>query len=353
MSFAVAIFAHNEQRHVPDLFTDLRGQSAFDETQSRRHVEIYLVANGCTDETLSSAQTIFEKLNFPAWVSFKPVEIAEASKTNAWNIFVHDILPDRAEFVCVLDADIRLPQADLIQRSVDELLTNSDAVIASDISLKDFRGSSPLNIMRFLNRAFERPSDAPVAICGQFYCIRADFLRRIVLPIGLLSQDGFLRAMILTDGLTAPEQIQRISVIPGAFHLHPAYVNFKKMFRFQKRQAIGSALSLLIYKELEKMPADFDRRMEEIRRRNVENPNWVAEIIRMGIGENRQFVPRSYILRMFHTVRQSRRRVNLKWIIVPAAVLYDFVVAKFADAEIRALSVGSVEAHRGKFSIRN
>ena len=252
----------------------------------------------------------------------------------------------------MLDADIKMPQRDLIVRSIKALESTPKAVVASDVSRKNFEGSSPLNPMRILNVIFGRPATADVSICGQFYCIRAKELRRIVLPIGLLSQDGYLRAMILTEGLTHPEQLERIHNVPNSYHLHPAYTSFVRMFRFQKRQAIGTSISLLVYQDMEKMPQDFDLRMQEIARRNSANADWVSDLVETRLRVTRAFVPRSYIFRMMHSARQARGRGRLKWLIVPFAIGYDFVVAHYANAEIRERGVGSIQANKGKFKIR-
>lgn len=350
---AIALLTHNEEAHVPNLFRDLRRQTVFDAQGPADRIDLFVVANGCTDATLARTRDWVARLDFPGFVRFHPVELAIASKTNAWNVFMHELLPEGVDVVCMLDGDIRLPQADLIAGGIAALAAHPEAIVASDVSVNDYTGAGRLNPMRLLNRVFQRPPGATKGMCGQFYCARAPHFRKIVLPVGLLSQDGYLGAMVATDALTRlPGPPGRIVNVAGGYHLHPAYVSLARMYRFQKRQAIGTALNRLIYQEMEKMPPDYDARMAEIARRNHADPDWVRQVIAARARETRAFVPRSYVLRRFHAVRNAGFKAGLKWAVMPLAVLFDFVTAHFANAEIRNLSVGSVQANQGKFKIR-
>ncbi|KDB03366.1 hypothetical protein U879_12350 [Defluviimonas sp. 20V17] len=331
----------------------MRRQTVFDAHGPADRIDLFVVANGCTDSTLERSREWVARLKFPDFVRFHPVELEIASKTNAWNVFMHDLLPDGVDVVCLLDGDIRLPQADLIAGGIAALAAHAEAIIASDVSVNDYTGAARLNPMRLLNRVFQRPPGATKGMCGQFYCARAPHFRKIVLPVGLLSQDGYLGAMVATDALTRlPGPPGRIVNVPGGYHLHPAYVSLARMYRFQKRQAIGTALNRLIYQEMEKMPAGYDLRMAEIARRNRADPDWVRQLIAARARETRSFVPRSYVFRRFHAVRNAGFKAGLKWLVMPLAVLFDYVTAHYANAEIRSLSVGSVQANQGKFKIR-
>lgn len=351
---SIAFLAHDEADRLPAALADLRAQTVFGGDAGAAPAEIVVVANGCTDDTAEAARRAFARLGFPAHVRCRVVDLPTPGKTNAWNVFVHELLDPAAEVVCMLDADIRMPQPDLIARALRALGAAPDARVASDVSVKDFGDLPRLHPMRLLNLAFERPGGGGggAGFCGQFYCIRAEFLRRLVLPIGLLSQDGFLRAMILTEGLTRPENMGRIVTPPGAFHLHPAYTRLSQIYRFQKRQAIGTAIYLLIYRELERMPPSLDARMAEIRRRNAEDPGWVSDLIAERARDPENFVPRSYVRRMLETMRRARGLQRLKWLLAPAGLAFDAAVARAADAELRRRAVGSLEANRGKFRIR-
>ena len=66
--------------------------------------------------------------------------------------------------------------------------------------------------------------DWKTAICGQLYAMPAARARAFRLPIGLPVEDGFLRAMVLTDHLTGPEDFTRIDGLDGLRHLYAAKV---------------------------------------------------------------------------------------------------------------------------------
>lgn len=348
----IAIIAHNEADEIGPFLSDLRRQTVFDQSFEIDSTDVFIVANGCSDNTAEHAEARFTSLAFPERSRLRIVEIPAPSKTNAWNVFMHTCLPADADFVVMMDADVRLPQPDLIARSIAALEAHPEAMVASDVSIKDFRRTSRANLFRYLWTAFENFDTSRAKFCGQFYCARAHFLRDVALPIGLLSQDGFLRAMILTSGLTHPEDLQRIYDVPGAQHLHPAYSRLSSIFRYQKRQAIGTAIYLMIYAELETMPSDFTKRMNEIRRRNAENPDWVAQLIANRSAAVHRLVPDSYRWRKLDVLQDTGSKRWLKWFALLPSLAFDLWVARCAEAELRSGGVGSVKRNQGKFKIR-
>ena len=63
-------------------------------------------------------------------------------------------------------------------------------------------------------------TDYRKSICGQLFILRADMARRIGLPAGLPVEDGFFRAMIVTDLLSGPERLDVLDGDPGVFHVY-------------------------------------------------------------------------------------------------------------------------------------
>ncbi|WP_371192496.1 glycosyltransferase family A protein [Glaciecola sp. SC05] len=94
--YNIIMFAYNESDNLKHSLTNV-----FNNIDNRvQHV--YLLANGCTDNTVMVANAIKEKLKFE---QLKVIEIKLGDKCNAWNHYVHEI---KAEAEChfFIDADV-------------------------------------------------------------------------------------------------------------------------------------------------------------------------------------------------------------------------------------------------------
>jgi len=90
------MFAYNEADNLSLSLTNMHNNI------DKRVQTVYLLANGCTDNTVEVAHQLKEKLSFS---QLEIVEIAIGDKCNAWNHYVHEI---RAEADChfFVDADV-------------------------------------------------------------------------------------------------------------------------------------------------------------------------------------------------------------------------------------------------------
>lgn len=90
------MFAYNEEKNLRTSLTNV--QSNVDE-----HLDcVYLLANGCTDDTVTLAQKLKRELAFE---QLQIKEIALGDKCNAWNHYVHEIKVD-ADCHFFVDADV-------------------------------------------------------------------------------------------------------------------------------------------------------------------------------------------------------------------------------------------------------
>lgn len=76
------MFAYNEQDNIAQCLTNV-----FNNVDERLQ-HIYLLANGCSDNTVAVAQEVKKNLGF---TQLQVVEIAIGDKCNAWNHYVHTI----------------------------------------------------------------------------------------------------------------------------------------------------------------------------------------------------------------------------------------------------------------------
>jgi len=251
----------------------------------------------------------------------------------------------------MMDADILLPQHDLCRRAVETLISKPNCRIASDVSRKDFRGIPRFAPARILSRMFENKSSPIAPLCGQFYCAKAEYLRDVVLPSGLLSQDGYIRAITLTSGFLEPENTSYICLVEGGYHLHPAFRSLRANFRYQKRQAIGTAIYPVVYGMLERGGRTFKERMDLIARLNRDNANWLGEaVFDQGIDRTKEYL-RRYSKRKLKGFRLSIGTF-IRIPLVLLGYLIDLVICALAMREFQKTRFGSVDENKGRFTAR-
>ncbi|NWG92205.1 MAG: glycosyltransferase family 2 protein [Parvularculaceae bacterium] len=331
MKLAIGILAHNEEGSIGATIGSLLKQTVIANPSIGK--EIIVVANGCADETAAVAEGALSELAGAANCSARVVDVAAAGKANAWNVFVHEASAKDADFFVLLDADIEFGSFDAIERLVDHLVKEPDILIAPDQPVKRFseRGGPLGALIRALQKT---GSDDDHALSGQLYAARAAALRSVVMPIGVVVEDGFLRAMTLTKGFTQPEKLSLIRRAPGVRHFYKPYESLNSIYRYERRQAVGTTINRFLYDEFRQWRAAGLDVTEEIRRRNAANPAWLEALVAERVKKSPPIaVPKNYVL------RRVRRRDNwsignlAKAPLIAAALLYDLVVA--ADASVR------------------
>ena len=96
----VMVLAHNEERHIAaclDSIYDAEPGRAFD---------VFVMANGCTDRT-EEIVSEYGKRRFGVHL----VSIELGDKCNAWNVFIHETVPEHApgrQIYYFMDGDARV-----------------------------------------------------------------------------------------------------------------------------------------------------------------------------------------------------------------------------------------------------
>ncbi|MFN0023525.1 MAG: glycosyltransferase family 2 protein [Parvularculaceae bacterium] len=340
MKLTVGILAHNEERAIAATIASLSAQSIF--TDAGVDAQAIVVANGCSDRT---AETAREALASAQVRDATVVELAEPGKANAWNVLIHEASRRDTDFFILLDADIEFALPDTIRQLIDFLLANPETMVAADQPMKKFAGAA--GPMRTLIRALQKTgSDGDHALSGQLYAARASALRAVIMPAGIVVEDGFLRAMILTRSFSAPEDFARLRRAPGAAHYYQPYETLRAIFRYERRQAAGTAINRFVYDEFAEWRARGIEIVGEIRRRNRDDKGWVEQLIAARAGAARELlIPKTYVF------RRLRRRPGfsparfLKLPMVWLAVVYDMIVARAADRELRQRSASPRASH--------
>jgi len=225
MIAAVAIFAHNEARHIGACLASL--------PLERRDIAVHLLVNGSTDATAAIGRAVAAR--HPGLTVH---EFAEGGKARTWNRFVHEVLADPLpEAVIFMDGDARIAPGSfdaLVQALRDQPRANAVA----GLPLNGRRHAQYQALIRAEGGLF---GDL-YALCGRFVGrIRAAGLR---LPSDLIGDDGLVAAWAATDlGPDADWDRQRLSHADGAgFLCEPVGLLSPRGWRLQHRRMTAYAL---------------------------------------------------------------------------------------------------------------
>jgi len=178
-----------------------------------------------------------------------------------------------------VDADIEFTAPDCLKRLALGLVARPELWVLNSQPVKDIV-ARPVGLSRMdkiIAAAGGGLDDWKTAICGQLYAMPAARARRFHLPIGLPVEDGFLRAMVLTDALTGPEDFGRIDGLDGLSHLYASERRIAALVRHQTRIVIGSAINFAAFEALRSLPGP-ERRAELTRA--AADEGWLVRAIR-------------------------------------------------------------------------
>lgn len=248
----VGVFAHNEARNIVKTLTGLANQEA-----TGLDVRLLVLANGCSDNTVELARAFAEPHNARnPGMRIEVIELAEGGKSRTWNRFVHELSRPDADILIFADADIELPASDSFLRLVRQSISRPELYVINSKPIKDivYRPSHLGLKDKAIAMGSGTLNDWKKAICGQLYAMPAEKARSFHVPVGLPVEDGFIRAMILTDFLTIDEDLSRIDG-DDVFHIFASERSVLALIRHQTRIVIGSAINSAIYGFLNEIPS--------------------------------------------------------------------------------------------------
>lgn len=194
---AVAVFAHNEERHLHHCL------DALDAAGRSENVPVYVLANGCTDRTVDVARDYAARRP-----NIVVIEIAKGDKANAWNVFVHEHAPQEG-FAAFVDGDVT-PAPESITRLVEGLIADETAHVASAVPFSGRNRDAQVHAVL-----------ASHGVQGNLYVARAAFLDRIRrqnirMPVGFVREDGLIGALAKwdLDPVRQKWRDERVLVVP-------------------------------------------------------------------------------------------------------------------------------------------
>jgi len=269
----IGVFAHNEARSIVRMLGELMRQET-----TGLDVRLLVLANGCTDDTVEEARSYaHSEAIAPGPVRIEVLELPQGGKSRTWNRYVHELSRPDADVLIFSDADIAIPEPDSLVRLVRGLMSNPQLHAFNSRPIKDI-------VYRPQNLSFKDKAIAMGTgtlnewrnvICGQLYAMPAARARALHMPIGLAVEDGFLRAMILTDVLTVEEDLSRIDG-GDVFHVYASERSVMALIRHQTRIVIGSAVNAVVFATLRELPAEQRR---SALAKAADQETWLSDVI--------------------------------------------------------------------------
>lgn len=314
----IGVFAHNEAAGIAAMVARLLAQDL-----TGLDARVVVLANGCTDNTTALARAAGAEV----------ADLPKGGKSRTWNRFVHDLARPTAEMLIFADADIEFTAPDSLKRLAQGLAARPALWVLNSQPVKDIvahpEGLSRLD--KIIAAAGGGLDDWKTAICGQLYAMPAARARRLHLPIGLPVEDGFLRAMVLTDVLTTDEDFSRIDGLDGLSHIYASERSLSALIRHQTRIVIGSAINAAAFAHLRQLHTA--ERAPELSRA-AGHDQWLAEVLKAGLPKAPfGFVPFHFLTKRLSRV-VSNPRENLRPKRVVVAVLgfgFDAIVYVLAQ----------------------
>jgi len=183
INYNIVMFAYNEQDNIEASIT-----SIFNNVNAQLNC-FYLIANGCSDDTVAIANRVKEKLGFSR---LNVVEIELGDKCNAWNTYLHE-LADDVDVHFFTDADVQF-SSHCFEQMAEKLVNTGDSTVV--IAGMPLTGR---NIDFYRSLVIER-----ACFFGNLYGMKHAFVERIRetpfrLPVGLNWIDSFLTKAANTD----------------------------------------------------------------------------------------------------------------------------------------------------------
>ncbi|KXI28315.1 glycosyltransferase [Paraglaciecola hydrolytica] len=181
----IAVFAHNEAKNI-----GLALDSIVASTQ-HKDVAVFVLANGCKDATTDVVRAKAATVN-----NLYLLETDFGDKANAWNLFVHDVLPHtglkESDSCFFMDGDVTCS-------------VNTFSYLAS--ALYEAPRAEAAGAMPATGRdrdAWRQRMTANGMLAGNCYALRSSFVlylqqQQVRIPIGLIGEDFFVSWLVASN----------------------------------------------------------------------------------------------------------------------------------------------------------
>lgn len=284
---SIGVLAYNEESCIKKMIMGLFDQMLLKRRGLPYQVEVCVVANGCLDNTVAVARRALDELSrtMPR-VSGHVFVLDRADKSNAWNNYIHKFSSQQASYYILLDADIEFADEEVLCDIVVAAEASKNAKIVVDVPLKDIAKKQSKN---FFDRLSLHYSDSRKLglpkISGQLYCGEGRYLRTLFLPVGLPVEDGYLRAVTLTDSFRHEENFDYIERIDDVHHYFSGLSFFSGLVRHEIRLTLGSMINMILFDYLYRRSQCEDINLL-INENNRNNPKWLEGCVNEYVEKN-------------------------------------------------------------------
>ncbi|TCD06749.1 glycosyltransferase family 2 protein [Erythrobacteraceae bacterium CFH 75059] len=332
MLVTVAILARNEGGSIGPMIADLARQTLF---AAPHRFEVLVYANDCSDDTAERARAAL-RASFGAEgaVRHRVIVTPESGKNRAWNTVVHDVASADTDVFVFCDADITFARVDAIAELLHLLGANPQARAVTGYMIKDLHAKPRKTVLDRLSLGLSSDARLPNALNGSLYALSAAEARKIWLPVPLPGEDGFLSAMIKTNGFTEPNREERVISPVQPTHYYEAHT-LAGYFRHEKRVALGTVMLGWIIEELWSLKLT-SHAGALIREWNQETPDWIARLIRRRMGQRRWVVPSRLLFQRLDPLRRMPPgRAVVRFPLAVAASVLNLVPVVTANRELK------------------
>ena len=295
MQISVCILAKNEAQTITVLLAQLSRQSLF--RLQGVAIDVYVVANGCTDDTAaraSSAEALLESTK----ARLRVHDLPQGGKSRAWNKAVHDLIEPGADFFLFLDSDITLAHENVLEEMVAALKSASEALACSGHPVKDISTKQRKNALERFSLSISRRSRANGVTNGSLYLVRAAALQDIWLPDQTPGEDGFLNAMLTTAGFTQAPILGRVISMAEPTHYYQAH-RMTDFVVHERRMIVGTMVNRWIFEHLWSLqlikPAG-----PLLRNWNEQQPGWVDRLVTEKTRNKTWVIPHAILFGRLH-----------------------------------------------------
>ena len=345
MRISIGIMLWNEESSVGSVIDSLFRQTLFTKPiLGVESVDLVILANGCTDESIPNALAAMER-NMDScqtpYVSSRVIELPR-NKQRAWNQFVHRLTPENTDYIFSMDADIVVTDPRALEDLLEGLENNPRPNVATADGLKHIELLKKRNLWQALTLAMTRMfHDArQYHVNGHLYCGRANFLRRLEFPRGFVSgDDGFIGLMTITNLMTTEYELDRIHYLDRPTYVFEAYLSPSRLFRQHRRRMVGATVSAMILDYISSKQVDGKPDAGIILRKLCkEDPEWLNRYVTEQIHQRGFWVaPLSGVMYRFtHLRRLSLSRKILRFPLACAGAVWSLGVIIAANRMFRS-----------------
>ncbi|WP_072901503.1 glycosyltransferase family 2 protein [Cognatiyoonia sediminum] len=274
----IGIFAYNESQSIGLLIESLGQQTIFGSMVE--DIRVRILANGCTDDTVAVATKAIAALPAAIKDCFTVHDFELGGKSRTANRFIHELSDQGADILGFMDADIALPQNDTLERMLGALDEGPELMVFNSRPVKDvsFSKRSVGPIGKIIASGGGGLTDYRKSICGQLYFIKRTMADKISFPIGLPVEDGFMRAMVVTDLFSQEEDLSRLDGDFEIFHVYESITTIRALIKHQTRLIVGSSINAIIFEELNRV-ADSGQSISVFLKDISENEEWLQSFL--------------------------------------------------------------------------